>query len=316
MKYIDVTLRDGGFVSDFNWDFNSAKQHIKTMCAINSHIIELGYWRQNSKSQNPFYNMNLDVLRKLEGAFDGFSKCAAMIDYHYCSHDMKDYPKFGESRLDMLRLTSRKEDFLDALKFAEQLKIETDLDISFQVINSTNYSKEELLKVTKKICQSNVDVVAYADSHGNLNLFDDYFKYEPALDELRDSGVKTGFHLHNHTGRALSNYLFLCSKSIDYMDASVNGVGKGLGNLKYEEIVRNEDLPILLEYMCSGAHDALSINNRKAYNIVTGRANVTDNYSKQAFKNKIPLSDFSIKLSRLHGKDRDSYNPDAFLKIK
>ena len=259
--------------------------------------------------------MNIDTLSKFEDVFSPESLCAAMIDYHYCSHDIKDYPKYGESKLEVLRLTSRKQDFDEALKFAEHLKDSTGLQISFQIINSTNYNSHELHEITSKLCDTNLDIVAYADSHGNLNLFNDYVNFEPSISELKSKNKKIGFHLHNHTGRALSNFLYLSSKKIDYIDASVNGIGKGLGNLMYEEIIRNEDLPILLNYMTYEAHEAIRIDKWKAYNILTGRSNVTDNYSKEAVKYDHSFVDFFNIISRLAGIDKDSYNPDAYKKI-
>ena len=58
MKFIDVTLRDGGFTCDFDWPLTYAIQHVKTISNLNLAYCELGYWKQTSKSQNRFYNLN------------------------------------------------------------------------------------------------------------------------------------------------------------------------------------------------------------------------------------------------------------------
>jgi hypothetical protein len=56
---IDVTLRDGGHAKDFDWPLVYAKDHYKNMCKIPEvKFIELGYWKQISKSKNIFYNLN------------------------------------------------------------------------------------------------------------------------------------------------------------------------------------------------------------------------------------------------------------------
>ena len=54
MQIIDVTLRDGGHVREFNWPFKFAREHYDSLCKIPEiKFIELGYWKQTSKSKNP-----------------------------------------------------------------------------------------------------------------------------------------------------------------------------------------------------------------------------------------------------------------------
>ena len=292
MKIVDVTLRDGGFVCDFNWGYNYAIEHIKTVSKLGIHIVELGYWKQSSKSQNPFYNMNEELLEKLSQYIPLHMKVSAMIDFHYCSKNIEDYPISGSSRLEILRMTSRKEDFEEAIKFAKLLKESTGLQISFQIINSTNYSKKELFQAVEKLIEGNFDMVAFADSHGNLNLLKDMPKYEESIKLLEDNAIEWGFHLHNHTGRAVLNYWYLTKTSCNYIDVSANGVGKGSGNLKMDFVISNDMLPILLEYMTTFAHPKIKIERIEALNLITGRLNMTDNYAKYALQNKISIKIF------------------------
>ena len=50
MQIIDVTLRDGGHVRNFNWPIQYAKEHYASLCKIPEiKLIELGYWKQTSK---------------------------------------------------------------------------------------------------------------------------------------------------------------------------------------------------------------------------------------------------------------------------
>jgi 4-hydroxy 2-oxovalerate aldolase len=312
MKIIDVTLRDGGFVSNFNWDLNKSKLHIATMENIGAHIVELGYWKQTEKSPNPFYNMNEDVLNYLTEDLGLSTSAAVMIDFSYCSKNLKDYPKKGDTRLELIRLTSRKEDFSEALKFAQTLKSETGLSISFQIINCTNYSRNELKKTAEKISETSINIVAFADSHGNLDLLSDWNKYQPAIEILMESNKEYGFHLHNHTGRAHMNFCVLKNKGASYIDGSVNGLGKGGGNLKLEEIVINENIPVLLNYMTHEGFKEVRKSREESYNILCGRANVTDNYRKMGIKHNVDLYKFQSILNKLEGTAKDSYSPSEF----
>jgi 4-hydroxy 2-oxovalerate aldolase len=311
MKILDVTLRDGGFVNDFNWEMSAARKHISVMNNIGVHILELGYWKQTSKSQNPFYNLNEDVMEQLEVSINDNVQYCTIVDFHYCSKNPSDYPKSGDTAMRMVRITSRKEDFFDAVEFAKILKKENGLKVSFQIINSTNYSAQEMLKVCQVLIEANVDIVGFADSHGNLNLYKDFKIYHESINLLNDAAIDWGFHLHNHTGRAVSNYWYLLEHTeCKIMDASVNGIGKGLGNLRLEDIIRNEDLPKLLKYMAIDAVKEMSIDIRSAYNRLTGRWNVTDNYTKLAMLKNIDIEDFPLLLRQIENSDKDSYNPN------
>ena len=146
MQIIDVTLRDGGHVREFNWPIKFAQDHYKSLCNIPEiKFIELGYWKQTSKSKNPFYNLNFEKVKKIT-LEKKLKNVSIMIDYHYCSKVLSDYPKNDQKEIAMIRICSRKEDIPKALKFAEQLKKYSRLNVSFNIFNSTNYNRSELLK--------------------------------------------------------------------------------------------------------------------------------------------------------------------------
>lgn len=312
MKLVDVTLRDGGFVNDFNWNLKEAINHVRVMQNIGIHVIEIAYWKQQAKSKNPYYAMNEEYLFKLFEKTPKRSEIAVMVDYHYCSHDPADYPLKKDGLIDILRITARKEDFEDACVFASNIRSRNDLRVSFQIINSTNYSAIELESATKVIIEAGAaDIVAFADSHGNLNMSTDGNLYKKAIDLLTANSVKWGFHLHNHTGRANHNYWLIREMGCNYMDTSVNGLGKGGGNLRLEEVISNEYLPLLLGYMASEAAPQMRISRHIAYNILTGRANVTDNYRENGVKSDMSFDEFAKRLSGLRGRDKDSYDAEA-----
>ena len=165
-----------------------------------------------------------------------------MIDYHYCSKDLNDYPTNNQNEIKMIRMTCRKDMVKEGFKFAVKLKKHTGLDIAFNLFNTTNYTDNELNSSLDIVLESDFDIIGFADTHGHLNLNEDIVKYEQKFKRIKESGKKTSFHLHNHTGQALLNYI-KCSESayIDICDTSIGGLGKGAGNLKLEEVASNAD---------------------------------------------------------------------------
>ena len=289
-----------------------AKKHIETMVNIGINVIELGYWKQTEKSSNPFYNFNEKHLDFLTSGANKSTSFGVMIDYHYCQKSLDAYPTLGDTRLEIIRVTSRKEDFVKALDFTQKIKEDKKLKVSFQIINSTNYSKKELEDLLKLISEYKMDMVAFADSHGNLNLNSDLDRYMPAIEILRANSIDWGLHLHNHTGRANMNYWIGKSLNCNYMDASVKGLGKGGGNLKLEEIVDNDVIPEIMDFMVHHAPEDMRIHKAQAYNTICGRWNVTDNYRKVGMKHDLDFSSFQAIIKKIEGIDKDTYNADAF----
>jgi len=307
MEIIDVTLRDGGFTCDFDWPMEFAQKYYNLVSELGVSCMELGYWKQSSKSQNRFFNLNMDTVKQITGG-KGRKNVCVMIDYHYCSKDLNDYPTSSQNEIKMIRMTARKDMIDDAFEFATRLKKHTGLDISFNIFNTTNYTDDELNSVLDKVLNSDFEVIGFADTHGHLNLNKDIEIYEQKFKRIKESNKKTCFHLHNHTGKAYMNYI-KCSESpyIDICDTSIMGLGKGAGNLKLEEVL-NDDQSLLLNQFINKYYDSLFKKTVSPFYMITGRHGITDNYATQAIKLKVPMDIFISFCSTVLGLYRDNFD--------
>jgi len=307
MQLIDVTLRDGGFTCDFNWPIEFAQEYYNLVSKFDINCMELGYWKQTSKSQNKFFNLNMDTIKQVTGG-RGLKNVCVMIDYHYCSKNLNDYPTDDQNEIKMIRMTARKDMIDDALVFANKLKNHTGLDIAFNIFNTTNYTDTELNLVLDKVLKFNFEVIGFADTHGYLNLNKDINVYDQKFKRIKDSNKKTCFHLHNHTGKAYMNYI-KCAESpyIDICDTSIGGLGKGAGNLKLEEVLDN-DKALLLNQFINKHYDNLFKKTVSPYYMVTGRHGITDNYATQAMKLNLDMNRFIKFCSTISGLYKDNFD--------
>ena len=53
--------------------------------------------------------------------------------------------------------------------------------MSFNIFNSTNYNKDELIKVCKLVSRHKIDYVYFADTHGDMDLEKVYKKFKKAF---------------------------------------------------------------------------------------------------------------------------------------
>jgi len=307
MQLVDVTLRDGGFTCDFDWPLEFAQEYYNLVSNLGVDCMELGYWKQTSKSKNRFFNLNMETIKQITGE-QGKKNVCVMIDYHYCSKNLNDYPTSNQNEIKMIRMTARKDMINDAFDFALKLKQHTGLKIAFNIFNTTNYTDIELDTVLNKVLQSDFDIIGFADTHGHLDLNKDITRYENQFKKIKNSNKQTCFHLHNHTGKAYINYT-KCAESpyIDICDTSIGGLGKGAGNLKLEEVLDNGKALILNEFI-NKHYDSLFKKITPPYYMVTGRYGITDNYATQAMKLKTPMSLFTKFCSTIDGLHRDNFN--------
>lgn len=307
MDIIDVTLRDGGFCVDFDWDMQLAKDYYATMCALEIDLIELGYWKQTSKSNGRFYNLDLPTVREITGC-KGLRNVSIMIDYHYCSRNFKDYPTCDDPDVSMVRMCARKNDIDNALCFGESLREYTGLDVSFNVFNAQNYTKDELRRVVDKVLGYSYDCVYFADTHGGMDLEYDLHKFSEVIDDLHYEARGVGFHLHNHSGLAMCNYRELEKRGITMTDTSIRGMGKGAGNLCLEHIIGKSQLPLLAQFIAN-YNDQLRVYP-SAYDLITAKHGVTDRYAKRAESLGLTLIAFDKICENIAGLDKDNFNSE------
>ncbi len=310
LQIIDVTLRDGGHAVKFDWPKKFAKDYYETLSKIDSvKYVELGYWGQTAKSTNDFYNLNMDVINGVtQGASNG--DVSIMIDYHYCNKDLDSYPTSSQGEVGMIRMCSRKTDIKEALIFGERLKDKTGLGVSFNIFNSTNYSKDELLEVSKSVANHSFDFVYFADTHGCLDLRVDFDTFKPAMDILKSSGKKVGMHLHDHSGKGYLNYSMLENLGFESSDTSVKGMGKGSGNLKLEHVIEKGSLADVADFI--RRNEEVLKMKPIAHELISAKYGISDNYARYANENDMDILDFDKFCSKISGNARDEFSKDFF----
>ena len=63
MKFIDVTLRDGGHQHNFNWPLEFVERYLVSINSFKEiEFVELGYWKQSGKFDGPLYYIEEKLL--------------------------------------------------------------------------------------------------------------------------------------------------------------------------------------------------------------------------------------------------------------
>ena len=97
--------------------------------------------------------------------------------------------------------------------------------------------ESEIEEALHLIGESSVDGIYLVDSYGSL--------YMEQIDELADKylemaenyGKFAGIHAHNNQQLAFANTITALTRGVSYLDATINGMGRGAGNCSSEQLL-------------------------------------------------------------------------------
>jgi hypothetical protein len=237
IQVLDCTLRDGGYVN--NWEFSHGQicKITKSLNQSNVDIIELGYL--NDKKGVNLNSTLFDSLESIDvaiGELDLTAQLVIMIDLF--AVDVDKLPYKSKTRVDGIRLAFHQKDTNEAVLAAKKI-IALGYKLFFQPMVTKNYDNNEFTTLIKKANSLHVYAFYVVDSFGSMTL-DEFQKYINLADINLDEGIKLGYHSHNNMQLAFSNAINLCTSSIDrevILDSSIYGMGRGAGNLNTELII-------------------------------------------------------------------------------
>ncbi len=236
IEVLDCTLRDGGYVNDWNFTQSQVGKIINSLEKSNIDIIELGYLdkKKGGGENSTLFNATSSIDVILNGASSSVQK-VVMIDLF--AFDIDKLPKQVDTKIDGIRLAFHKKDITDALQAAKKI-INLGYQLFFQPMVTKTYTDKEFLALIEKVGQIDIYAFYVVDSFGSMSLSE--FKHYIGLADSRlNKNVRLGYHSHNNMQLAFSNAIDLCNRQIDrevVIDSSIYGMGRGAGNLNTELI--------------------------------------------------------------------------------
>ena len=236
IKVLDATLRDGGLCNNFRFSDDFVRTLYKTNIKSGVDYMEFGYKADpdlfDVEEYGPWKFCREEDLRAIVGENISDMKIAVMADVGRCNFRRDFLPK-SESVIDMVRVACYIHQIpaaLEMIEYFHELGYETTCNI-MAVSQAGGYQLEEALAM---LAESSVDVIYLVDSYGAFypeNASDLALTYLKAVEE---TGKKVGFHAHNNQNLAFANTIDTLSRGVSYLDATVQGMGRGAGNCALE----------------------------------------------------------------------------------
>ncbi len=256
IKLLDCTLRDGGFVNDWNFGYQNIISIFNRLVKSNIDIIELGFIDDRrvfnkNKTINPSTS-SFDIIFSQQDKKN--SIVVGMIDYGTCSLDNISLAK--DSYLDGIRVIFKKKDIEPAINFCFELKKKGYI-VFVQPVSITTYSDKEMLDLIDLVNILAPNAMSLVDTYGLLHK-DRLSRYFYLIDTNLKENVAIGYHSHNNFQLAYANCIELLNIRTNreiVLDSSLYGIGKSAGNCGSELLAmylnenfnKNYDIYELLE---------------------------------------------------------------------
>lgn len=233
IKLLDVTLRDGGYKTNFYFTEEVIVQTLTLLDEANIDYIEVGY---RNGSFRPIANIGPAGLCTR----DYLNLCRKNIHHakltaicHPANIKADDFAEMQDCGLDSVRICFPMHHHALGFKTLDMInKYSFDIFINFTRVS--HYPREVLVKLLEDLSGYQPKGFYLADSNGSL-IPQDVITLVTQLQEK--TSIPLGFHPHDNLFLAQGNAIAALTGGVQYIDASLYGLGKGAGNLRTEGIV-------------------------------------------------------------------------------
>jgi len=229
VRILDCTIRDGGYYTDWDFSPNVVDGYIDAINKLPIDYIEVGY--RNPKSHEYLGEYGYCPKYVLENIRKKCNKKIAVMvnEKSVKAEEANALLASAKGLVDMIRISVNPRTIDSAILLAKAIK-EMGFEVGFNTMYMSTWSEIDFYPKLKGI-ENFVDVICMVDSFGGVSPED----VKDAIRSIRKyTNVSIGFHGHNNLEQSLINTLTAIEEDVDFVDATILGMGRGAGNLKME----------------------------------------------------------------------------------
>ncbi len=247
ISVLDCTLRDGGYINDFDFGKGVIDDMIDGLAKASIDIIECGFLRSDASNTNKTLFPSVESVREhiIEKASN--SMYVAMIQYGAIGID--EIAECDGTSIDGIRLTFHEHEIDSAFVLGKQL-MDKGYKVFMQPVGTTSYEDSALIDLIKRINALKPYAFYMVDTLGKMYK-NDLLRMFYIVDHNLDQRITLGFHSHNNLQMSFANAQELAQVNTTrnlIIDSSILGMGRGAGNLNTELLVQYLNINQGLKY--------------------------------------------------------------------
>lgn len=251
IQLLDCTLRDGGYINDWQWGFQETQKIIELLVKANVDIVEVGFLRDIPEYEPDITVCNtIEELNRLLPENMGNAMFSAMaMQSNYSIEKLSPYSGQG---IELIRVTAHDYDIDEGIEFARKVK-EKGYKVSINPINIMGYSDIQILQILEKVNKIQPYQFSIVDTFGSMKRRD-LDRIVSLADHNLNPNIRLALHLHENMSLSCSLAQNFIDKNLDRpisIDGSLMGMGRVPGNLPIE---------LIADYLNDYKHQAYDID--------------------------------------------------------
>lgn len=234
IKVLDCTIRDGGICNDWDFDVPTVKRVYDSLSNSGVDYMEIGYQSKpglfDPKDVGLWRFCEENALKEVVQGSTSKMKLCTMIDVGRIRPE--DIPPAVDSSIDVLRIATYAHQMDDALVLLNDA-LNKGYETFINVMAVSTLPPEKVDVFLKELAGSGVHNVAIVDSFGAMYPYHIRYlvqKYRSIL----GTNIGLGVHCHNNQQQAFANSIAAADEGVDFIDATIFGMGRGAGNCPLE----------------------------------------------------------------------------------
>ena len=261
IKLLDCTLRDGGYINDWNFGHDNLVSVFERTVDAGIDIIEVGFLDERRPFDiNRSIMPDTDSVEKIYGDLDRKSTMVVgMIDYGTCG--LSNIQPCENSFLDGIRVIFKKHLREEAMAFCGELK-KLGYKVFAQLVSVTSYTDEEMTDLIRLANEVKPYAVSMVDTYGLMHQ-DNLMHFFNLLNAKLDPEIGLGYHAHNNFQMGYANCIAMLANTIErdmIVDGTIYGMGKSAGNAPIELIAMHLNQKFGKHYHISQILEAIDSN--------------------------------------------------------
>ena len=240
VRILDCTLRDGGYINNWEFDDGHAASTITGLAKANIDIIECGFLDdQDGKDHDSTKFSDIktvnNLLEKRRDQLGNNTIYAVMINAG--QYDLDHLPECNNDRLGVsaIRYAFHRSGWRNIFPDLKKI-IKKGYKLFVQPMSTNSYEKAELIQLIEELNALDIYALYIVDSQGAM-FKDDFRELYYLFNDRIKKGVQLGFHSHNNLQLAYSiaiDFIEIAEGKDIIIDSSIYGMGRGAGNLNTE----------------------------------------------------------------------------------
>ena len=242
IKVLDCTIRDGGICNEWQFDHGVVRRVYQALVQSGIDYMEVGYKTEagliNPDSVGPWRFCEEHDLQQVVEKNNAL-KIATMVDVGRIT--AADIPPANDSSVDVIRIATYSHQMDDALRLLNHC-LEQGYETFMNVMAVSTLAPDAVDDFLIQLAKSGVQNVAIVDSFGALYPYHVRYLVHKYMNYLGEN-IKVGVHFHNNQQQAFANSIAAIDEGVDFVDATLHGIGRGAGNCPLELLLFYLDNP-------------------------------------------------------------------------